>query len=195
MTPEEEERLLKVWSFRALLAWLHTAWCWASADAEDLLESSSQHKERRCAEEGRMFPPLVQGFFAEVREVDRDNEVNRILGAFKLNPFEQMGLRFDATHEEAKRQYRKVSLLIHPDKCKHPLATSAFEVLGSAHQQLQDEEAVRELRHALNLARGRPRPCAPGHACPAAGSECRLLSWTVPAQCRVVTGWWCCCCR
>jgi DnaJ family protein C protein 8 len=96
----------------------------------------------------------MQEFFLEVREVDRDNEVNRILGAFKLNPFEQMGLRFDATHEEAKRQYRKVSLMIHPDKCKHPLATSAFEVLGNANQQLQDEEAVRELRHVLNLARG-----------------------------------------
>ena len=97
---------------------------------------------------------VVQDFFLEVREVDRDNEVNRILGAFKLNPFEQMGLRFDATHEEAKRQYRKVSLMIHPDKCKHPLATSAFEVLGNANQQLQNEEAVRELRHVLNLARG-----------------------------------------
>ena len=54
----------------------------------------------------------AQGFFAEVREVDRDNEVNRILGAFKLNPFEQMGLRFDATLDEAKRQYRKASLLV-----------------------------------------------------------------------------------
>lgn len=101
--------------------------------------------------------PLLQAFFQEVREVDRDNEVNRILGAFKLNPFEQMGLRFDATLEEAKRQYRKVSLMIHPDKCKHPLATSAFEVLGNANQQLQDEEAVRELRHAINLARGASR--------------------------------------
>lgn len=97
---------------------------------------------------------MVQAFFQEVREVDRDNEVNRILGAFKLNPFEQMGLCFDATHEEAKRQYRKVSLLIHPDKCKHPLATSAFEVLGHANSQLANEDFMREFRHTLNLARG-----------------------------------------
>jgi len=54
----------------------------------------------------------LQGFFAEVREVDRDNEVNRILGAFKLNPFEQLGIRFDATLDDAKRQYRKASLLV-----------------------------------------------------------------------------------
>ncbi len=91
-----------------------------------------------------------------MKEVDRDNEVNRILGAFKLNPFEQLGLPYDATQEEAKRQYRKLSLLIHPDKCKHPLATSAFEVLGHANSQLANEDFMRELRHALNLARGKP---------------------------------------
>ena len=96
----------------------------------------------------------MQEFFLEVKEVDRNNEVNRILGAFKLNPFEQLGLPFDATQEEAKRQYRKLSLLIHPDKCKHPLATSAFEVLGNANSQLTNEDFMRELRHALNLARG-----------------------------------------
>ena len=116
----------------------------------------------------------MQEFFLEVREVDRDNEVNRILGAFKLNPFEQMGLRFDATHEEAKRQYRKVSLMIHPDKCKHPLATSAFEVLGNANQQLQNEEAVRELRHVLNLARGTCR--APGLPLPVCRTPPALIT-------------------
>ena len=48
----------------------------------------------------------MQEFFQEVREVDRDNEVNRILGAFKLNPMEQLGLRFDASLDDIKRQYR-----------------------------------------------------------------------------------------
>ncbi len=93
-----------------------------------------------------------------MKEVDRNNEVNRVLGAFKLNPFEQLGLPFDATQEEAKRQYRKLSLLIHPDKCNHPLATSAFEVLGHANSQLTDEDFMRELRHALNLSRGAQTP-------------------------------------
>ena len=89
-----------------------------------------------------------------MREVDRENEVNRILGAFKLNPFEQLGLRFDATPEDAKRQYRKTSLMVHPDKCKHPRATDAFEVLGIASKELGDEEKTRELLYILNLARG-----------------------------------------
>ena len=43
---------------------------------------------------------------------------------------------------------------MHPDKCKHPHATSAFEVLGNANQALQSEEVMHELRHVLTLARG-----------------------------------------
>jgi DnaJ family protein C protein 8 len=51
----------------------------------------------------------------------------RILWAFKLNPYEKLNLRFDATLEEVKKQYRKLSLLVHPDKCKHPEASTAFD--------------------------------------------------------------------
>ncbi len=92
-----------------------------------------------------------------MKETDRDNEVNRILGAFKLNPFEQLGLMFDASLEDARRQYRKVSLLVHPDKCNHPLAKDAFEVLGAANKSLLDEEKSNHLRYALNYARGAHR--------------------------------------
>lgn len=56
----------------------------------------------------------MQEFYAEVKSVDRDNEVIRILSAFKLNPFEQLGVYFDATPEEIRRAYRKLSLLVHP---------------------------------------------------------------------------------
>lgn len=101
----------------------------------------------------------------DMKDVDRDNEVNRILGAFKLNPFEQLGINFDCTMEDIRRQYRKVSLMVHPDKCKHPRATDAFEVLGNANKSLSDEEHVRELRHALTLARGRRKLLQHGHAC------------------------------
>ena len=45
-----------------------------------------------------------------MKSVDRDNEVNRIISAFRLNPFEQLGVQFDATPEEIRRKYRKVGL-------------------------------------------------------------------------------------
>lgn len=69
----------------------------------------------------------VKEFFSEVRQVDRDNEVTRIIWAFKINPYEQLNLRFDASPDDVRRQYRKLSLLVHPDKCSHPQARQAFE--------------------------------------------------------------------
>ena len=65
---------------------------------------------------------LLASFFAEVKSADRDAEVNRILGAFKLNPYEQLGVRFDADAGEVARAYRKSSLLVHEEnkirKCR-----------------------------------------------------------------------------
>jgi DnaJ family protein C protein 8 len=72
----------------------------------------------------------------------------RVVSCFKLNPYEHLNLRFDSTIDEVKRQYRKarctvccvrrrlltaqpqraqISLMVHPDKCKHPRSREAFE--------------------------------------------------------------------
>ncbi|XVF05071.1 hypothetical protein REPUB_Repub05bG0139700 [Reevesia pubescens] len=83
---------------------------------------------------------LLKEFFAEVSEVERDNEVVRILSCFKLNPFEFMKLPFDSSPEDVKKQYRKLSLMVHPDKCKHPQAKEAFGALAKAQQQLLDQQ-------------------------------------------------------
>ncbi|KAL6563700.1 hypothetical protein OROGR_002659 [Orobanche gracilis] len=79
---------------------------------------------------------LLKKFFAEVSEVERDNEVNRILSCFKLNAFEYLNLPFDSHVDDVKKQYRKLSLLVHPDKCKHPQAKEAFGALAKAQQLL-----------------------------------------------------------
>ncbi|GBF96662.1 hypothetical protein Rsub_09295 [Raphidocelis subcapitata] len=100
---------------------------------------------------------VFKEFFAEVREVDRDNEANRILWAFKLNPFEKLNLRFDATPEEIRRQYRKLSLLVHPDKCSHPQAAAAFDVLGAAQKELLDEVRMEAFMAVINRARDEVR--------------------------------------
>jgi DnaJ family protein C protein 8 len=76
---------------------------------------------------------LLKSFLAEVSEAERDNEVLRILGCFKLNPFEHLKLSFDSSADEVKKQYRKLSLLVHPDKCKHPKAQEAFAGMQFIH--------------------------------------------------------------
>eukprot|EP00889_Picochlorum_renovo_P001420 jgi/Picre1/28450/NNA_003854.t1 len=54
--------------------------------------------------------PAMKAFYADMKEVDRENQVNRVLGAFKLNPYEMLGLRFDAPEEDISRMYRKKEL-------------------------------------------------------------------------------------
>ena len=94
----------------------------ADAIDEKLIKVSSWHSKPSPLPRGSappaILPPLpeaalrspLQEFYNDMKSVDRDNEVNRILSAFRLNPFEQLGVRFDATPEEIRRQYRKVSI-------------------------------------------------------------------------------------
>mmetsp|Transcript_6369 Transcript_6369/g.12545 ORF Transcript_6369/g.12545 Transcript_6369/m.12545 type:complete len:289 (-) Transcript_6369:694-1560(-) len=93
--------------------------------------------------------PAMKAFYADMKEVDRENQVNRVLGAFKLNPYEMLGLRFDAPEEDISRMYRKVSLAVHPDKCSHPRAKDAFEIIGHAQKELQDPEKKQRLDFVL----------------------------------------------
>ncbi|CAI9781379.1 unnamed protein product [Fraxinus pennsylvanica] len=96
---------------------------------------------------------LLKQFFAEVGEVERDNEVNRILSCFKLNAFEYLNLPFDSSIDEVKKQYRKLSLLVHPDKCKHPQAKEAFGALAKAQQILHDPSEREYLLNQVNAAK------------------------------------------
>ncbi|KAF7823176.1 J domain-containing protein spf31 [Senna tora] len=96
---------------------------------------------------------LLKNFFAEVSEVERDNEVVRILSCFKLNPFEHLNLPFDSSPDEVKKQYRKLSLMVHPDKCKHPQAKEAFGALAKAQQLLLDQNERDYLISQVNSAK------------------------------------------
>ncbi|XP_059314941.1 J domain-containing protein spf31-like [Lycium ferocissimum] len=96
---------------------------------------------------------LLKQFFAEVSEVERNNEVNRILSCFKLNPFDYLNLRFDSSIDEVKKQYRKLSLLVHPDKCKHPQAKEAFGALAKAQQLLLNPQERDYILNQANAAK------------------------------------------
>ncbi|KAL2331877.1 hypothetical protein Fmac_019458 [Flemingia macrophylla] len=96
---------------------------------------------------------LLKNFFAEVSEVERDNEVLRILSCFKLNPFEYLNLSFDSSIDDVKKQYRKLSLMVHPDKCKHPQAKEAFGALAKAQQLLLDQNERDYLLSQVNSAK------------------------------------------
>jgi hypothetical protein len=78
-----------------------------------------------------------------------------ILWAFKLNPFEKLNLHFDATPDEIKKQFRKLSLLVHPDKCSHPQAAAAFDGAWLREEEWEGQGQGRPWFTGLLLACGR----------------------------------------
>ncbi|XP_020258513.1 dnaJ homolog subfamily C member 8, partial [Asparagus officinalis] len=77
----------------------------------------------------------------------------RILSCFKLNPFEHLNLSFDSSPDDVKKQYRKLSLMVHPDKCKHPQAKEAFGALAKAQQLLLDPQEREYVVSQINAAK------------------------------------------
>ncbi|KAH9935243.1 DnaJ domain-containing protein [Amylocystis lapponica] len=89
----------------------------------------------------------------EANAFQREMEVERILKAFKLNPYEILDLTEDATPEEIKKKYRQLSLFIHPDKAPHARAPEAFDLLKKAESELSDKAKREELDAIIFQAR------------------------------------------
>ncbi|KAI0322755.1 DnaJ-domain-containing protein [Amylostereum chailletii] len=89
----------------------------------------------------------------EASAFQRELEVNRILGAFKLNPYDILDLDATARPEDVKKKYRQLSLFIHPDKTPHPRAPEAFDILKKAESELSDPAKREELDAGINQAR------------------------------------------
>ncbi|KAE8259129.1 hypothetical protein A4X13_0g1214 [Tilletia indica] len=80
-------------------------------------------------------------------------EIDRILSAFKLNPYSVLDVAMEADSKEITKVYRKKSLLLHPDKVKHERAVEAFDLLKKASTHLLDEEKRKSLDETVMAAR------------------------------------------
>jgi len=89
----------------------------------------------------------------EASAIQRELEVERILDAFKLNPYDILDLEPSVTTDGVKKRYRQLSLFIHPDKCPHPRSPEAFDILKKAENELGDPPKREELDAAINQAR------------------------------------------
>ncbi|EKM58283.1 uncharacterized protein PHACADRAFT_140077 [Phanerochaete carnosa HHB-10118-sp] len=89
----------------------------------------------------------------EATAFQREIEVERILKAFKLNPYEILDIDESAKAEEIKKKYRQLSLFIHPDKTPHARAPDAFDLLKKAESELSDEAKREELDAVIKQAR------------------------------------------
>ena len=67
-------------------------------------------------------------------------QIDRLLGQVWRNPFDVLDLDKEATDEEVKKQFKNLSLLLHPDKCKDPRATDCFTIVEQSYKTLLDSE-------------------------------------------------------
>ncbi|PGH34586.1 hypothetical protein GX50_02569 [[Emmonsia] crescens] len=89
----------------------------------------------------------------EASEFTKDAEIDRIRKAFQLDAYAVLDLQPGVPDSDIKIQYRKISLLIHPDKSSNPAAPDAFDRLKKAQTTLLDEKARAHLDECIADAR------------------------------------------
>jgi DnaJ family protein C protein 8 len=90
-------------------------------------------------------------FLSEVKHIEKrdsvltsEQQITRLLRPgskfFNMNPFDVLQLPVTASSTEVKKQYRKLSFLVHPDKNRDDpdRAQSAFDAVVTAYKTLED---------------------------------------------------------
>ncbi|CAE6456780.1 unnamed protein product [Rhizoctonia solani] len=117
------------------------------------MEGGSNSKPSSKTEPALSTAELDKILSREASALQRDVEVDRNLKAFKLNPYDVLGLDPTCTPTDIKKRYRHLSLFIHPDKATHPRATDAFDLLKKAEADLSDQAKRDELDAVMLEAR------------------------------------------
>ncbi|KAL9951978.1 hypothetical protein ACROYT_G044741 [Oculina patagonica] len=94
-----------------------------------LFEWFRKRRERRkVSAEGQTYDLPKNGDAAVMHMLqNKDND-----------PYSVLGVPRDATDDDIRKQYRKLAVLIHPDKNTHPQADEAFKTLANAFDILSD---------------------------------------------------------
>lgn len=90
-----------------------------------------------CRRKSFIFVSLLKSSM----EAKQEKTIKKIL-LFK-NPFDVLEVSTKDSIETIQKKYKKLSLIIHPDKCKLPKAEDAFAALRKAVTTLEDPEAFK----------------------------------------------------
>lgn len=122
------------------------------------------------AEEDPAMDSLFSAFMNEVTSIKSskmkkiedkagtpDELVERLTTKVFDSAYQVLMLTPEATESEVTKQYRRFSVLIHPDKCKLDGASEAFQVLSKAYAQTKDVNYVDKYIDIVGPARTRVR--------------------------------------
>ena len=101
------------------------------------------------------FMAELMSLTSEDKKFTQDYQLQRLLGATFVNPYDILEVGAEASEEEVKKKYRMLSILVHPDKCRHEKAADAFHLLEQAYKQLMDPEKRRIYQRVMREAKER----------------------------------------
>ena len=81
--------------------------------------------------------------------------MQRLLSTTFVNPYDILEVGAEASEEEIKKKFRMLSILVHPDKCRHEKASDAFHLLEQAYKQLLDADKRRIFQRVMREAKER----------------------------------------
>lgn len=84
-----------------------------------------------------------------------ESQVERLTSKVFSSALDVLLLTHGSDEKTIRNQYRKLSALVHPDKCKHPKANEAFHVLKKALDDLMDPNYQDKYKDILPEARQR----------------------------------------
>ncbi|XP_065057108.1 dnaJ homolog subfamily C member 8-like [Rhopilema esculentum] len=104
-------------------------------------------------------------FLIEVKAIEKrdseltsDKQIERLTKSgskyLNLNPYEVLQVPTDANEEVIKIAYKRLSILVHPDKNleDRERAQKAFEALSKANKTLKDGDQVKKIKHVIEEA-------------------------------------------
>ncbi|KAJ1612842.1 DNAj-like protein [Cryptosporidium canis] len=120
-------------------------------------ESGSRRSKRarvsRLLMEGRIEEAISSSYGGEdLATGTSEEEILRLTSRVFANAYDVLGLPVDSEAAVISRKYRKLSLLIHPDKTRHEKAREAFETVRRAYEELQQAESRTKYREVWKRA-------------------------------------------
>ncbi|ETO31478.1 hypothetical protein RFI_05642, partial [Reticulomyxa filosa] len=127
---------------------------------DDFLDKVKEKKKKRNKQIINNNNKEVHALLHECTESEREAAINSILGALKVNPIEVLQLPINYQESDIKEQYKKLSLLVHPDRIKEDSAlkesaAKAFAKLAEARRMISDPKYQNKLKVQILEAKRR----------------------------------------